>query len=336
MNNVNNLYYKSKNKIDNSLIFLLICIQITNDMNKRVFLVSIIAWFSSLGMTAQNSQYIAYISKYKDLAIEQMKLYRIPASITLAQGLFESAAGQSQLALRSNNHFGIKCGTGWTGKRTYHDDDAVGECFRTYNSVRDSYEDHSQFLRTKSRYADLFKLSPTDYKGWANGLKKAGYATNPAYAQRLISIIEQYSLYVYDTGKGGKYSRDEERKLAQFGLSTSEREVLLVNGLLVVLAREGDTTAKIAKEFDRKEKNIIRYNDFYPGYQLTPGERVYVERKKGKASMAYFRKSYIIKDGDSMHSIAQEFGIRLKSLYKMNKMHPDDAMPKVGTPIRIR
>lgn len=315
---------------------MLFCIQITKYMNRRLLWISVFAWLNSFSLSAQNAQYIAYIAKYKDLAVEQMNLYKIPASITLAQGLFESAAGQSQLALRSNNHFGIKCGTGWNGQRTYHDDDAAGECFRVYNSVRESYVDHSQFLKGRSRYADLFKLAPTDYKGWAHGLKKAGYATNPQYAQRLISIIEQYALHEYDLGKGGKYSRNEERKLAQFGLSGSDRQVLLVNNLLVVIAREGDTTAQIAHDFDRKEKNIIRYNDFYPGYQLTPGEKVYVERKKGKASMAYFRKNYIVKDGDSMHSIAQEFGIRLKSLYKMNKMSADAEMPKVGTPIRIR
>ena len=142
--------------------------------------------------------YEAYIDKYYRIAQEQQRLYGIPASITLAQGLLESAAGGSKLAVAARNHFGIKCGNDWTGKTVSHDDDARGECFRAYKHAKQSYEDHSKFLAGRPRYASLFKLKITDYKGWARGLKKAGYATNPRYAEQLIDIIELYELHKYD------------------------------------------------------------------------------------------------------------------------------------------
>ena len=265
-----------------------------------------------------------------------MERYHIPASITLAQGLFESAAGQSALSLRSNNHFGIKCGTGWNGKKTYHDDDARGECFRVYSSVRASYEDHSLFLKNRSRYASLFDLPQTDYRGWANGLKKAGYATNPQYAQRLIDLIERYRLYEYDRMTSKSVRTVLEKRMESFQEAYNERQVRINNGLLLVIAREGETLSQIAAEFGIKEKKLIKYNDLYRGYRLSEGEYVYLEKKKRMASKEYFRQSYRIQAGDSMHRISQAFGIRLKNLYKMNNMSPTDALPKIGTPIRIR
>ena len=162
----------------------------------------------------RNSRYNEYIKQYAPIAVEQMKLHKIPASITLAQGLLESGAGQSQLARKSNNHFGIKCHNTWKGRRVYHDDDARGECFRAYRNPRDSYEDHSKFLKSGARYAFLFKLKITDYKGWARGLKKAGYATDPSYANRLITIIEDYELYKYDNeGMGRREARKWEKEI---------------------------------------------------------------------------------------------------------------------------
>ena len=149
-----------------------------------------------------NKTYQAYFDSYKDVAIGQMLQYGIPASITLAQGVLESGAGQSELARKSNNHFGIKC-NGWTGRKVYHDDDELGECFRAYDNALDSYVDHSLFLRNSQRYSRLFTLKKTDYKGWAKGLKACGYATSPTYASRLIEIIELYGLDQYDKG-GGK------------------------------------------------------------------------------------------------------------------------------------
>lgn len=310
------------------------------NLRKCLLLLTLSTGFTNL-CAQTNPAYLRYIEQYKDIAIEQMELYNIPASITLAQGLFESAAGQSQLSLRSNNHFGIKCGTGWSGRVTYHDDDARGECFRVYSSVRESFEDHSKFLRNRSRYAFLFQLRKTDYKGWATGLKKAGYATNPQYANRLIDIIEKYRLFDFDTQSGRRHHLDTprlvtEKKMASMGISGSMREVKLVNGLLVVQAHGGETISAIAAEYHMKAKKISKYNDVYDGYRLSEGEWVFLQAKKRYASKEYFRQRYVIKEGDSMHSISQEFGIKLKSLYKMNKMKPADTMPKIGTPIRIR
>ena len=142
-----------------------------------------------------------YIQKYKALAIEEMEIYGIPASITMAQALLESDDGNGRLAREANNHFGIKCKSSWTGMTISHDDDAKGECFRKYATVEDSYTDHSEFLDKSARYQDLFKLDPLDYKGWAYGLKQAGYATNPAYAELLIKIIEDNQLYHLDRGE---------------------------------------------------------------------------------------------------------------------------------------
>lgn len=158
----------------------------------------------TLGAQTRNRAYEEYIEKYREVAIEEMKRYHIPASITLAQGLLESGAGRSELARKSNNHFGIKCGSTWEGRTVRHNDDAPRECFRAYRHARESYRDHSKFLSTGARYAFLFRLKITDYKGWARGLKKAGYATDPRYAQRLIDIIELYDLDKYDRKDGLK------------------------------------------------------------------------------------------------------------------------------------
>ena len=197
-----------------------------NKLYRLVFLTMV--FFFAVGAQAQrrNSRYVEYINKYSDLAVEQMKLHKIPASITLAQGLLESGAGYSQLARKSNNHFGIKCGGSWRGRSVRHDDDARNECFRAYSNPRDSYEDHSEFLRRGARYAFLFKLDITDYKGWARGLKKAGYATDPSYANRLITIIEDYDLYKYD--RKGVYS---ERKLRKNPWLMNPHQIYIANDI---------------------------------------------------------------------------------------------------------
>ena len=156
------------------------------------FLCMFVAFQTAISQTMTwNQRYQNYFDKYKDVAVEQMLKYRIPASITLAQGVLESAAGNSELATKANNHFGIKC-NGWTGRKSYHDDDARNECFRAYDSVYESYQDHSVFLTTSKRYSNLFQLKLTDYKGWARGLNACGYATCPTYATKLIEIIELY------------------------------------------------------------------------------------------------------------------------------------------------
>ena len=279
-----------------------------------------------LSMSAQtrNRQYEAYIKQYRELAVEEMKKYHIPASITLAQGLLESGAGQSTLARKSNNHFGIKCGSDWTGRTVSHDDDARGECFRAYKHPKQSYEDHSKFLASRPRYASLFKLKITDYKGWARGLKKAGYATNPRYADQLIGIIELYDLHKYDTKGGLKWMKE----------NPNPHQPYIANGLLYIVVRAGDTWKSISKEFDISRKKLRKYNDLYKGYELQEGDILYLEKKKRKAAKECI--VHVLRSGESMYGISQRYGIRLKNLYKLNKMDAEDPAPEVGTILRLR
>lgn len=272
----------------------------------------------------RNKQYEAYIKKYRDIAVEEMRKYHIPASITLAQGLLESGAGQSTLARKSNNHFGIKCGSDWDGKSVRYDDDARNECFRAYKHPKQSYEDHSKFLASRSRYAFLFKLKITDYKGWAKGLKKAGYATDRRYAQRLIDIIELYDLHQYDTKKGLKWMKD----------NPNPHQPYIANGLVYIVVRPGDTWKSISKEFDVSRKKLRKYNDLYKGYVLQPGDILYLEKKNRKTDKEHV--VHVLRAGESMYSISQKYGIRLKNLYKRNKMEPDSPAPEVGTILRLR
>ena len=227
-------------------------------MTRKSFITLLCILFSlSAHSQTRNKQYEDYIKEYKDIAIREMKRYHIPASITLAQGLLESGAGRGTLARKSNNHFGIKCGSDWSGRTVRHDDDARNECFRAYKHAEASYEDHSKFLCKHARYASLFKLEMTDYKGWARGLKKAGYATDPRYADRLIGIIELYELHRYDTKKGAKWA-DE---------FPEPHQPYLANDLLYIVVRKGDTFKSISKEFDISQKKLRKYNDLYKGYE---------------------------------------------------------------------
>lgn len=278
----------------------------------------------SLQAQTRNKQYEDYIKQYRDLAVDEMKKYHIPASITLAQGLLESGAGQSTLARKSNNHFGIKCGSDWQGKTVRHNDDARGECFRAYKHPKQSYEDHSKFLAGRPRYASLFKLKITDYKGWARGLKKAGYATDPRYAQRLIDIIELYDLDKYDKKGGLKWMKE----------NPNPHQPYIANGLLYIVVRAGDTWKSISKEFDISQKKLRKYNDLYKGYELQPGDILYLEKKNRKAQKEHI--VHVLRAGESMYLISQKYGIRLKNLYKLNKMDADEPAPEVGTILRLR
>lgn len=289
--------------------------------NRVITLLLLVVCVCSMEAQRRNQQYLDYIEKYKDEAIEQMQRYHIPASITLAQGLLESGAGRSSLTRKSNNHFGIKCGSGWRGRKTYHDDDARGECFRVYKNARASYEDHSRFLAGKQRYASLFKLKTTDYKGWARGLKKAGYATSPTYAKKLIELIELYELDRFDS------NRLKDTWIA------NPHEPFLANGLLYVVAREGDTFAALSEEFDISARKLRKYNDLYKGYVLRQGDILYLEKKNRRAHKAY--KTHIVKSGESMYLISQRYGIRLERLYKMNEKSVDYA-PQTGDVLRLR
>ena len=289
----------------------------------KLFLILIICCLTLQAQT-RNKQYEAYIKKYRELAVEEMKKYHIPASITLAQGLLESGAGQSALARKSNNHFGIKCGSDWYGKTVSHDDDSRGECFRAYKHPKDSYEDHSKFLAGRPRYASLFKLNITDYKGWARGLKKAGYATNPRYADQLIGIIELYELYKYD----------DKNYLKWIKKNPNPHQTYIANDLLYIVVRAGDSWKSISQEFDISQKKLRKYNDLYKGYALQVGDILYLEKKNKKADKEHI--VHVLRAGESMYSISQKYGIRLKNLYKLNKMDEDDPTPKTGTILRLR
>ena len=288
---------------------------------KKTFVLFIFSLMMATSLWGQDSDYVTYINQYKDIAIEQMNKYHIPASITLAQGLLESGAGKSELARKSNNHFGIKCHA-WDGKRTYHDDDEEDECFRVYKNVRDSYEDHSIFLATGSRYAFLFKFAETDYVNWARGLKRAGYATSPTYADKLIEIIERYDLDRFDRKQSGK-SR-------YLGPHTP----YIANDIVYVVARQGDTMLSIAEEFGISKRKLISYNDLYKGYVPVKGDIIYLARKHRKAKKPH--PQHVVGDGESMHMISQKYTVRLARLYKMNKATPDTYAPMVGDIIRLR
>lgn len=293
-------------------------------MKRLIFSLVLISCCLAIQAQTRNKQYEDYIKKYRELAVDEMKKYHIPASITLAQGLLESGAGQSTLARKSNNHFGIKCGSDWKGKTVRHDDDARGECFRAYKHPKQSYEDHSKFLAGRPRYASLFKLKITDYKGWARGLKKAGYATNPRYADQLIDIIELYDLDKYDKKGGLKWMKE----------NPNPHQPYIANDLVYIVVRSGDSWKSISKEFDISQSKLRKYNDLYKGYILQVGDILYLEKKNKKAGKEHI--VHVLRAGESMYSISQKYGIRLKNLYKLNKMDAEDPAPEVGTILRLR
>ena len=289
---------------------------------------------------AQNTAYLAYINTYKDLAVEQMNKYGVPASITLAQGLLESGAGRSELVRKSNNHFGIKCGGTWTGPYVLKDDDARNERFRAYKSARESYEDHSLFLRNRSRYAFLFRYSPTDYKAWAHGLKKAGYATNPRYAHQLISLIQRYDLDRFDKlrGKATRPAAVAHGQIAVPGIDLTPSVHLTVrmnNDNYYVIARPGDTYESIGEQMGVSTRKLRKYNEVPRDYELQAGDIVYFEKKQKKADKAYKGKYHRVAAGESVYVIAQKYGIRLKTLYDNNDL-PKDYSPQAGQLLKVR
>lgn len=308
-------------------------------MNKRTksALVAVACLFFSVQCsTAQikwNSAYQAYIDQYKELAIEQMLRYNIPASVTLAQGLLESSAGRSDLTRTGNNHFGIKC-HGWTGKRTFHDDDEAGECFRAYDNAKQSYEDHSRFLATQSRYARLFALQRTDYKGWSRGLKQCGYATNPQYASKLIQIIELYGLNKFDRATSYDHFIAKHASEDRPGPDGMMHIIKAYNKNYYITAKIGDTFESISKEVGISSRKLAKYNERNRNDILSAGDVVYLKKKRDKAEKVFKRKPHTVKAGESMYSISQKYGIRLKSLYKLNKLSPDYNI-NVGDRLRV-
>jgi len=272
---------------------------------------------------------IDYINKYSNLAVKHKDKYKIPASITLAQGILESGAGISELARTSNNHFGIKCHSDWTGEKVYCRDDGPNDCFRKYKTVEDSYEDHAKFLLRYSRYAVLFTYDIRDYTAWAKGLQTCGYATDKGYANKLIGIVEDYELYKYDIENSpkDKTSKIKEEKTVLL------RDVYKTHNLIYVIARENDSFDQIASDTGFKIKDLIKYNEVPEDFPLRKGDIVYLEKKKKKADKPYFE--HLVKIGESMHSISQLYGIQLKKLYNMNKKD-SDYVPTEGDVLRLR
>ena len=308
-----------------------------------LFILFFASVFCAYAQSGTNGYYWAYIDKYKDLAMEQQQKHRIPASITLAQGLLESNAGRSTLATEANNHFGIKTPGGWTGPYVVKDDDRRGEHFRKYRNARESYEDHSQFL-LKPRYKVLFTYKINDYRSWARGLKQCGYATNPTYAEGLIRIIEAYSLYQFDTLKPGQRT-SESQILKRQAEKRKERDpekffkshmVYAANRNYFIIVQRDDDLATISNETGVSIKRLLKYNDLDKDYTLTIGDVLYLEPKHDEADPQLLIYKHVIEPGQSMHDIAQLYGIRLKALYRLNRLNPDTYVPRVGDELYLR
>ncbi len=274
-----------------------------------------------------------YVENYKDMAVEQMRRYHIPASITLAQGICESGAGRSRLAREAHNHFGIKVGINWTGPYIIMSDDRPDDRFRVYRTDDESYEDHSKFLRNNARYRSLFSLKETDYKGWAHGLKRCGYATNPNYAPMLIGVIERYNLQQFDSYSSGKYhSRKSTPEVTDF---FEEHIVYKVNKCYLIIANSRDTWEKVSRETGVSVRRLLKYNERPKGSVLQRGDIVYLTKKRTKGDKSLKLTPHRVQPGESMYDISQRYGIRLKNLYKLNALSPD-YVANVGDLIWLR
>lgn len=314
---------------------------------KKILFATIIVLLSVLCLadTPQKS----YIEKYSDLAVEEMYRSGVPASITLAQGLLESGNGLSELAVKGNNHFGIKCHNAWTGSKVYHDDDEKGECFRKYDNPEESFRDHSDFLRYRDRYKFLFDLDPTDYKGWAHGLRKAGYATDPKYPEKLIRLIEEYELYLYDSMQPASDEvqvqqmpqspaqleqarplTGRQREVFSFALS---RQMYSQNGVPFIYAAEGETYESIAKSYRLFLKEILKFNDLQQNEELLPGTVVYLKKKK-KASHPGLDR-YVVEEGQTLREISQRFAVRMKDICRRNGIGQDHVL-REGDVLELR
>ena len=281
-----------------------------------------------------------YIRTYKDNAIREMKRMGVPAAITLAQGLLETENGNSDLLKKSNNHFGIKCKSSWTAEGVSHDDDAVGECFRTYKDAEGSYRDHSNYLRGNDRYAFLFKLDPRDYKGWAYGLKKAGYATNPRYPDILIKNIEDNNLQQYTlvavnevpVFDASKYQSDpEDKAFAELikakgttntqtaFVASAPKEKIEINGSKAIYETRGRALIAIATENNINLNKLLEYNDLQKDGLLEDDQYIFLEKKSKEGDKDF----YVVQNNESLYDVAQKNGIRLQNLYEYNDLRED-------------
>jgi LysM repeat protein len=293
----------------------------------------IVTAFASPTLFAQSRATIeAYIIKYRDIAIEEMQRTGVPASITLAQGVHETGAGTSDLVVKSNNHFGIKCKTEWEGERVYHDDDARGECFRKYNDPTISYRDHSDFLKNRTHYSSLFNLDPTDYEGWAFGLKKAGYATNPKYPQILIKLIRDYNLQDYTLIALGRKQREattadwakntdvftEPEFVAAASKTAYPKGIFKINDTKVIFISKGTSYLKVAEENDISLSRLFDFNDMKDGDVALNDGLFFLQRKRKNGA----NETHVVAPGEALYDIAQAEGIRLESLLQYNFLTP--------------
>jgi hypothetical protein len=305
------------------------------------FIMLIVSGKIALG---QNSADVtAYVNTYKEYAILEMKRTGIPASIILAQGIHETEAGKSELVKRSNNHFGIKCKDTWTGSVVYHDDDARGECFRSYSSPLDSYKDHSDFLRSSSRYDFLFKIAPLDYEAWANGLKKAGYATNPRYPQILIQLIRDYNLQQYSLIALGKL-QPEDDNIAKSELANGQyadkkmipvrqypQGEFLINNTRVVFIKKGTSLLAVSDEYDIPLGRLVDFNDLKEEDILTQDQLIYLQRKRKTGDNEF----HFVQNGETLYDICQAEGIRYESILTLNRLSFGEE-PAIGEKIYLR
>ncbi|MDR3287519.1 MAG: glucosaminidase domain-containing protein [Prevotellaceae bacterium] len=307
---------------------------------KKVYLLLFTFALSANFMFAQKLTREQYIEKYSAIAIRQMKAYGIPASIILAQACLESNNGNSSLTISGKNHFGIKC-AGWQGRKVYHDDDKANECFRAYNTDEESFVDHSDFLRYRQRYAFLFDLPVSDYKGWARGLKKAGYATAPNYAEMLIKIIDDFQLYKYDdknyvpskTAAASSNTHSSQKQNIEVVKKPSEamreynidnfvivlnRNVSKRNGVKYITAKYNDTYERIGDEFKLTASQLRKFNDDAKTAQPKQGDVVYIAAKKSKAGKDF--PMHIAEAGETLRGISQLYGVKLSNLCKKNNL----------------
>lgn len=309
-----------------------------------------VAWTSGLIAASPIKQTRQqYIDRFARIAVQEMIEFHIPASITMAQACLESSDGNSELTRQSNNHFGIKCKSSWTGPSVRHNDDLNNECFRKYKTAEESFKDHSLFLTSNTRYDFLFAYDIRDFKKWAYGLKKAGYATDPAYPAKLIKIIEDFKLYELDQldWKYVKAPDQQKRHFSLFGFLKKKppekafgvaegflpRKVVKRNGKKAIIAIEGDDYARIAAEMKLKDWQIYQYNDARSGDLPETGEPVFLQSKRAKAPRG--NDTHTVQQGESLRSIAQWYGVKLQSLKKMNNL-ADNEEVQAGAVLSLR
>lgn len=315
-------------------------------MMKKVFLATVLIISAGAFSFAQNITPEQYIEKYKGIAIREMKRMGVPAAITLAQGILETESGNSVLVKKSNNHFGIKCKSSWSGDGVSHDDDAPGECFRTYKTADDSYRDHSNYLRGSDRYGFLFQLDPADYKAWARGLKKAGYATNPKYPEILIKNIEQYNLQQYTLAgikdvprfDKSKYQDDKEEPMAAASVeaNTEYKAVVTenttrINGSKCIYAKKGTSLLAIATNQDIQLSRLLEFNDMETDGLLDKDQPIFLEKKEKKGSDNF----YVVQQGETLHDVAQKTGVQLEYVATYNQMQKGTAL-NAGTKLWLQ